>query len=208
MDDAEPGGATPLADADLDGLKPTWVATRSDLDRVEQENIIKATRWVNDRSWTTERVLDEAALRRLHRRMYGDVWTWAGDYRRTQKQFGNLTGSDHWEIGVDVRNAVADTLVQVGALLHPDDSDHGTAADEVALRLHHRLVVVHPFASGNGRWSRQVATLLARALQRPDFTWSGIGLRVAGGVDRSGYVDALRAADDHDLGPLIRFARS
>jgi Fic-DOC domain mobile mystery protein B len=202
---AEPDGTTPLEDGDLVGLKPAWVSTREQLDEVEQDNIIKAALWINGRNWTTKNVLDESALKRLHRRMYGDVWTWAGTYRQTPKQFGNLTGSDVWEIGVHMRDAVADTTVQVDAL--PDDDD-GSAADEIALRLHHRLVVVHPFANGNGRWSRQVATLLARALQRPDFTWSGIGNHVAGGVDRPGYIDALRAADDYDFGPLIEFARS
>lgn len=208
MAGADPDGTTPLEDADLDGLKPSWVSTRSDLDRVEQENLIKATLWINDQRWTAQRVLDEGGLKRLHRRMYNDVWSWAGTYRRTETQFGNLIGSHFWEVGGHVRETIADTRARTAALPSPSNSDHGVAADEVAVQLHHRLVVVHPFANGNGRWSRQVATLLARALGRPDFTWSGVGMHVAGGVDRLGYVEALRAADDRDLGPLLRFARS
>lgn len=208
MSPTEPDGTTPLADSDLEGLKPTWVSTRAELNQVEQENIIKATSWVNGRTWTPGRVLDVPVLKRLHGRMFGDVWSWAGTYRQTQKQFGNLTGSDYWQVPLDMVDAVADTAAQVEGLATPDGLDRAAAADEVALRFHHRLVVIHPFANGNGRWSRQVATLLARALGRPDFTWSGTARGTTGGVDRAGYVAALRAADDHDLAPLIRFART
>jgi hypothetical protein len=39
------------------------------------------------------------------------------------------------------------------------------------------------------------------------FTWGRANLQQAGDVRRQ-YIEALRAADNHDYGPLLRFARS
>lgn len=36
----EPEGATPLGPEDIEGLKPSWVTTRDDLNAVEQENLL------------------------------------------------------------------------------------------------------------------------------------------------------------------------
>ena len=50
--------------------------------------------------------------------------------------------------------------------------EHGSyAADELAVRLHHRLVVVHPFPNGNGRWSRLAADTLIVRRTGTRFTW-------------------------------------
>jgi len=79
--------------------------------------------------------------------------------------------------------------------------------NEIALRFHHRLVSVHPFPNGNGRWSRLAADVLITQLGGTRFTWGGADLRAAG-TARNNYIAALRAADNHDLAPLIAFARS
>jgi Fic-DOC domain mobile mystery protein B len=78
---------------------------------------------------------------------------------------------------------------------------------KIAVRFHHRLVSVHPFPNGNGRWSRLVADVLITQLGGKRFTWGGADLRAAG-TAREAYIAALRTADDHDLAPLIAFARS
>ncbi len=78
--------------------------------------------------------------------------------------------------------------------------------DELAVRLHHRLVSVHPFPNGNGRCSRLVADTLIVQLGESRFTWGGADLRAAGKA-RDAYIAALKAADNHDFEPLIRFAR-
>jgi Fic-DOC domain mobile mystery protein B len=79
--------------------------------------------------------------------------------------------------------------------------------DEIAVRFHHRLVSVHPFPNGNGRWSRLAADVLIIQLKGKRFTWGDADLRSAGEA-RTAYIAALRAADGHDLGPLVSFARS
>jgi Fic-DOC domain mobile mystery protein B len=81
------------------------------------------------------------------------------------------------------------------------------APDEIAVRLHHRLVHIHPFPNGNGRHARLMADLLIMRLGRERFSWGRESLREAGDV-RGRYIAALKAADNHDMGPLLAFARS
>lgn len=76
--------------------------------------------------------------------------------------------------------------------------------DERVARFHHRLVWIHPFPNGNGRFSRAAADLLMRWLGGPMFTW-GIGL--ADAEARTRYIEALRAADRGEFGLLLRFVR-
>jgi Fic-DOC domain mobile mystery protein B len=184
--------ATPLTPAERDALIPTHVTLRSELNELEQQNIAEADRWAFTRK---RRVLDETFLRGLHRRMFNRVWRWAGDYRTTERNLGIAP----YRIQPELRQVLDDARYWV---------EHNTyAPDELAVRFHHRLVYVHPFPNGNGRWSRLAADLLITQSGSPRFTWGRANLQPAGEVRRA-YIDALHAADEHDLVPLIAFARS
>lgn len=188
----EGDGHTPLDPDDLAGLIPTWIATRGDLNEAETRNIAKAQR---RRPPTIDQLLDDLYLRELHVAMFGEVWRWAGAYRRTE----TTIGIDPAEIAVAVRQLVEDVRVWIAA--------DGYPADEAAARFHHRLVAIHPFPNGNGRHGRAAADYCARGLGHPPFTWgSGLGLST---TDlRRAYRDALVAADKGDDNPLLAFVRS
>jgi Fic-DOC domain mobile mystery protein B len=127
--------------------------------------------------------------------MYDKVWKWAGDYRTTPRNIG----VDAYRIQPDLHQILDDARYWL---------DHGTyGSDELAVRFHHRIVLVHPFPNGNGRWSRLAADLLAVRQGRERFTWGRSNLQT-GGETRRAYIDALHAADRHDMKPLIAFARS
>ena len=86
--------------------------------------------------------------------------------------------------------------------------EHEThAPDETAVRLHHRLTAIHPFPNGNGRHARLMADLLIERLGGQGFTWGCASLAEVG-ESRKSYVAALKTADNHDVGPLLIFARS
>jgi Fic-DOC domain mobile mystery protein B len=184
--------ATPLTPEERNELIPTHITLRSELNELEQQNIADADRWAFARQ---RNVLDEAFLRGLHRRMFNRVWRWAGKHRTTER---NLGVAPHL-IEVQLRQAIDDARYWV---------EHKSyAPDELAVRLHHRLVNVHPFPNGNGRWSRLAGDLQIVRLGGPRFTWGRVNLQAVGTARRA-YIDALHAADKHDLGPLIAFARS
>ena len=184
--------ATPLSPQERDGLIPSHICLRGELNEAEQLNMAEADQWAFTRR---RNVFDEAFLRGLHRRMFGRVWRWAGQYRATERNLGVAS----YRIAPDMRQAIGDARLW---------ADNGSfARDELAVRFHHRLVCIHPFPNGNGRWSRLVADLLAVRDGGRRFTWGRSDLRPASEVRRA-YIGALRAADAHDLRPLTEFARS
>jgi Fic-DOC domain mobile mystery protein B len=184
--------ATPLTPDERNGLIPTHITLRSELNELEQQNISQADGWAFSRR---HNVLSESFLRGLHRRMFNRVWRWAGTYRTSERNLGIA----HYRIELELRQIIDDARYWVKHYSFPPD--------ELAVRFHHRLVGVHPFPNGNGRWSRLAGDVLIVRLGGPRFTWGRVNLRTAGDVRRA-YVGALRAADTHDLGPLIDFARS
>jgi hypothetical protein len=77
--------ATPLTQEERNGLIPTHITLRHELNELEQRNIAEADRWSFSRR---RKVLDEPFLRNLHRRMLNKVWRWAGQYRTTERNLG------------------------------------------------------------------------------------------------------------------------
>lgn len=194
----ERDGATPLEEDDLDGLIPGFVATRGDLNGVEFDNITKALPWA--RAQAARRgpsgMLDYAFLFELHRRMFGDVWRWAG----TQRKWVTNLGVEPAQIPERTKQALDDARYWHEHTVYP--------VDELAARLHRRVVAVHPFPNGNGRCTRLIADLYLLSTGEPAFTWGAGGNLDEEGDARQIYLDALRAADGGDYEPLVVFARS
>ena len=189
-----PEGATPLDPDEARGLLLTHITTRTELDRWEQENIAEAEAWAFRR--TPRDILTDGFIKRLHKRMFGHVWRWAGECRTSGKNIDVPS----WQIDTELRNLCSDAAVWLEDCTYPPD--------EIAARFHHRLTAIHPFANGNGRHARLMTDiLLVHLLKQPRFSW-GSGNLVNAGECRQQYINALRAADRHDYGPLLAFARS
>jgi Fic-DOC domain mobile mystery protein B len=190
--DEDDDANTPLEPEERDALIPSYITLSRELNEAEQINIADATKWLASRK---RDVLDQAFLRTLHKRMFGKVWRWAGEYRTTARNIG----VDAYRIGSELAQAVDDARYWV---------EHSTfPPDEIALRYSHRLVAIHPFPNGNGRFSRMVGDFLAQQLGERAFSWGSVSLVNADDTRRA-YVVALRAADNHDMTALIAFARS
>jgi Fic-DOC domain mobile mystery protein B len=188
-------GNTPLSREEQADLIPD-LTTKEELNEWERQNILEAMAWAL-RPGHLERndPLAEAYVRTLHQRMFDQTWKWAGLYRTSEKNIG----LPHFAI----RDALAILLGDVRYW-----RDHQTfAPDELAIRFHHRLVAIHPFANGNGRHARLMADVLAQRSGRPLFTWGSADIARAGDFRRR-YIHALQAADRHDLQPLLAFART
>lgn len=191
-------GQTPLDEDEKDGLLNQFITTRAELDELEQYNIQKAMQWVaaRRRKFAAEEVLSEAFIKELHKRMYGEVWAWAGEFRKTNKNIG----VDKYQIAVDLKNLLDDCTYWIENGSFPPD--------EIAIRFKHRLVSIHCFPNGNGRHSRLMADIISEKLfGNAVFSWGGRSL-VDEGDTRTTYLQAIWQADGTLYQPLIAFARS
>ena len=188
-------GNTPLSPDEHAGLIPS-LATQDELNQWERENIIAARAWaLSRRRLKSADLFTEAYVRELHRRMFSDTWKWAGAYRRSAK---NLGVPAH-----EIRERIAVLLGNVQYWV-----DHATYdLDEIAVRGHHQLLVIHPFANGNGRHARLYADVIVAKFGRGEFSWGRQTMLAADQV-RAAYLQALRAADRQEMLELLKFARS
>ncbi len=189
----EPTGATPLTPDELLGLKAKHITTRGELNELEGENIIEGLTWLERRPRSFD-LLTEDAARVVHKRLFGEVWDWAGVYRLKEKNIGVPV----WQISAEVHTCLVDARYwRENATYEPM---------EATARFHHKLVWVHPFANGNGRWARIVADAYLATLNPDIFLdWSDNETLAADCGHRARYIAALRAADDNDFRPLVEF---
>ena len=185
-------GGTDLTEEEREGLIPSYITLRSELNEAEQANILEAEEWAFARK---RDLLDEKFFNNLHKRMYGNVWRWAGRYRTSGKNIG----VDAYRIPTELRQLLDDCRYWI---------ENGTyEPDEIAVRFHHRIVSIHCYPNGNGRHARLAADLLLKSMGHERFSWGGKNLVDVGGT-RERYIAALHAADELDIGPLLEFVRS
>lgn len=193
-----PIGATPLDPDEIAGLKLTYISTQTELNAAEQDNILQGELWAFARK--RKNFLDEKFLRELHKRMFGHVWKWAGVYRTTDKSIG-ITWS---KIPMQTHQLLADVRYWIENETYP--------IDEIAARFHHRLVVIHPFPNGNGRWARAMADVLLFSLGQERFTWGAARIKNINldqqNITREKYIHALKMADARKYNELLQFVRS
>lgn len=184
-----PEGATPIADCS--GLIPTWVHNLNDLNRVEAENISHAQRKYLKKSADPKEWFFVDELKAIHRTMFGNVWNWAGMYRKSVTSIGikpSLISAQLGEFCLEViswsQNSVELTFI------------------EMAARIHHKLVFIHPFENGNGRFSRLISDRFLLAWHCSHPVWPSLNKESNA---RKEYIKTLKSADAGDYEPLIKF---
>jgi Fic-DOC domain mobile mystery protein B len=150
-------GQTPLDEEEKEGLLISTITTRQELDEFEQLNIEQAIRWVTGKKFKAEEILTEDFIKQVHHRMFGSVWAWAGELRKSNKNIG----VDRFEIGTALHTLLGDGKYWVNHQTYPPD--------EAAIRFKHRLVKIHCFANGNGRHSRLMGDLVVEHIFNPDY---------------------------------------
>lgn len=189
-------GQTPLSEEELDGMKISSITIREELDEFEQLNIEKAIQWTFGKKIGYKDLFSEKFLKDLHKRMYGDVWKWAGSFRSSEKNLGIKS----YLIPIQLKQFLDD------AVFWYENKIYSPA--ELAIRFKHQLVSIHCFANGNGRHSRLLADLIMEKLYKePFFTWGGSSL-VKSDEKRKEYINAIKMADRQDLRQLVLFAKS
>lgn len=189
-------GQTPLEEEEKEGLLVKTISTREELDELEQLNIQDAVEWTLRRKFNQGEILTEKFINGLHKRMYREVWRWAGEFRKTNKN-----------IGVD-KNSIPTALRQL-----IDDCNYWIEQsvynpDEIAVRFKHEIVKIHCYSNGNGRHSRLIGdVIISHLFGGKVFSWGNGNLSKDGEV-RKRYLEAVRASDNREYDLLLKFARS
>jgi Fic-DOC domain mobile mystery protein B len=185
-----------LDEEEKDGLLILTISTRGELDEFEQQNIEKAVQWILGSAFKPELFFTEEFVRMLHKRMYADVWAWAGEFRKTDKNIG----VDKWKVPSDLKYLLDDAKYW-----HENNT---YTQDEIAVRFKHRIVSIHCFPNGNGRHSRLMADIIIEKIyKQPVFSWGAANLTDEGDTRKS-YLKAVKTADTGDYSLLLAFARS
>lgn len=189
-------GQTPLEEEEKNGLKIKSITTQGELDLFEQLNIEKAVEWTMRTNFKPENILTEKFIKDLHKKMYSDVWKWAGEFRRTEKNIGVP-----WtNTGLELKNLLDDTKYWIALQTF--------SPEEVAIRFKHRIVSIHCFSNGNGRHSRMMADIIMESIFGNElFSWHQSRVIKTSEI-RKMYIKALKEADNGNIKPLIEFAKN
>jgi len=172
------------------------VPTDEDINQAELVGIVEATEWAERARLDPK---DVKFWQRLHEQMFGQVWGWAGEWRQHEAN-----------IGVPPHDIQPKMKVLHDDLVFWLSDECEMTVVELVARFHHRLVYIHPFANGNGRWGRLMTNVLAaRELRLPPINWAeGAGdLRDPESEERKIYVAAIKAADMGDFTPIMTYLK-
>ncbi len=189
-------GQTPLSEEEKDGLLIKIITTHGELDEHEQLNIEKAIEWTIKTRIKKDQVLSQDFIKMLHKKMLGDVWSWAGKFRQSEKNIGVK-----WiTIGVELQALIDDTKYWI--------AHDSFSPEEIAIRFKHRLVNIHCFPNGNGRHSRIMADIIMESIFGLEpFSWNNSNM-VKPDQTRKNYINAIREGDKGNIQPLIDFAKN
>ena len=189
-------GQTPIDEDEKEGLLIKTISLHSELDEYEQLNIEKAVEWTIRSNFKKDKILTEDFIKLVHKKMFGVVWVWAGEFRRSEKKIE----TDWINIGVELKNLLDDATFWIENKIY--------TPDEIAIRLKHRLVAIHCFPNGNGRHSRLMADIIIESIfKREVFTWNNSNM-IKPDETRKNYIKAIQKADAGDILPLLDFAQN
>ena len=185
-------GQTPLPPELSQGLKKKNIQTIGELDEYEEQNITSGLIWLKKQK---KDCIDYAFWLQLHKKLFGNVWSWAGKIRTHELQNPDfLTVSELW---TSIRSLEQDVSFWL--------ENRTYSAKEIVARFHERLLTIHPFSNGNGRFSRIIVEFFCQQQGIPIPTWGAV-LLSDHKKRRSTYIQAIVMARKQFLfGPLIAF---
>lgn len=186
-----------IADAtvidDVSGLKlsKSKIYSLKEIYIKEAENIADATiKYLSSSPSKKEAPFTYTWLLELHKEMFGNVWDWAGKQRHVELSIGIKA----YLVSTELKKLSDDILFW--------DKYKSFDVYEIATRIHHRAVQIHPFQNGNGRWSRMLANIYLRQKGLMPVMWQK-DLLAQENPKRSEYIQALKKADNADYSDLI-----
>ncbi len=183
-----PEDSTPIND--LSGLIPSGITVKSALDEWEAENILKAyNRYLKT---SRKRAISPGLITAVHKEMFGLTWKWAGSFR---KENLNL-GVEWFAIPVEIKKLCDDIAFW--------EKSKNVNILEQSVRIHHRLVRIHPFLNGNGRHARMIADIFLSGRGKKLPLWPDKDMVETTDI-RKRYIHCLKEADNGDYAGLLEF---
>lgn len=154
-------GQTPLSEEEMEGLLIPGITTRGDLDEFEQLNIQKAVEfYLIRRKFKVDKILTEDFIYAVHKKMLGDVWSWAGETRTSEKTIG----IKRYMIPMRLKQLLDNCNFWI--------ENETFSPEEISIRFKHELVAIHIFPNGNGRHSRLMGDIMMRnVFKGSKFSW-------------------------------------
>jgi len=183
--------ATPLDD--ISGLKlpNNKTYTLKEVYEAEANNIALATlKYLSAPPSKKDAPFSYEWMQQLHYEMFGNVWEWAGKFRKVELSIGIKA----YLVPTTLKELVDDIAFW---------NSHKTFdIYETVTRIHHRAVQIHPFLNGNGRWSRMLTNIYLRQNGLMPVKWQE-ELLSKENPKRDKYIEALKDADKADYSNLI-----
>jgi fido (protein-threonine AMPylation protein) len=172
-------GQTPIDESIRKELKPKHVQDMPELYELESENIALGISWSKS---TSKSHLDYLTWLELHKHMLYDIWKFAGVIR--MKELAN----PDFHMSFYIRPSLLDLERDLKTWIkfnHPPQ--------EMMARFHERLLTIHPFLDGNGRWSRVLTEFMCERLGFDQPTWGSKTIS-ADEERRNKYIAAVKKA--------------
>lgn len=185
-------GQTPLPPELLRGLKPKHIQNMGELDEYEERNIAEGLAWLENcnEDYGVYNFWDK-----LHKKLFGDVWTWAGVVRTHE------INNPYFHLPHDIRPAFRNLEEDLKFWM----SKKEIPFKEIAARFHERILTIHPYANGNGRFGRILIEYFCKKEKEQIPTW-GLKLKDEPATRRQSYIAALdRARQTGKYDQLIEF---
>lgn len=173
-------GQTPIDTSIIKELKYKHISDMTELYELESENIAHAIVWCHS---TNKDPLDYIVWIELHKHMLKDVWKFAGTLRIVE--LANTDFHSPFDIRPALRELEQDLKTWIKFKTHPPK--------EMMAIFHERLLTIHPFRDGNGRWSRVLTEFVCSRLEIEIPTW-GSRTIVEDKERRDTYITAVKEA--------------
>lgn len=185
-------GQTPVEPDYHKDLIPSGIQNWAELNEHEEQNIALGLSWLEKQENADP--IDVIFWKKLHKQLFENVWVWAGKIRTIE--LGNDEFVPLKQVQTKIRELEDDLLFWL--------QESKLDGDNVAARFHEKLLTIHPFVNGNGRWARILTNHVCERTGLPIPSWSDSTADQQ--LRRDSYIAAVRSARlDHQFQPLIDF---
>src|SRR3989338_6755227 len=174
------------------------ILPRSKIIKLEAEGIKRAQQYIIKLSNKKAKITPQLILD-LHKNGFGFIFpSWTGKFRTVDVTVGEYE-PPHYSKLPELTKNLCDDLAERLKHLPSSHKEEIFLAELISLLawFQHRFVWIHPFRDYNGRVARLLTNLLLLNLGFPILT-----IRAETGEDRNKYVEAMKAADNHNHSKL------